>query len=323
MVTTTNDPPAAEPSHGDAAARDVACPLCAYDLRGLAEPRCPECGFRFEWADLLDPAKRKHPYLFEHHPERNVRSFLATLWGGLRPRKFWTSLYPSQRSDARRLMLYAVVVASFPVLLPAATFGRNVLWLNGYAESLMLDYVAPYIPAGYSKLRIAWNTPPRPDEFLELLAFYALWAGVTFLSLLVFRISMRRARINPVHVARCVVYSFDAVFWVAALGVAAAAVSTLAGLMHFPGVEPLWVLGPIGATPWVLAAVVPYRLYTAYRHYLRFDRPFLTVLASQVITLLVVLNVLMFLETRHLTRGRVSHWICVAVFRGVPPDFTS
>jgi hypothetical protein len=47
------------------------------------------------------------------------------------------------------------------------------------------------------------------------------------------------------------------------------------------------------------------------------------VLASQVVALLVVLNVLLFLETRHLTRGRVSHWICVAVFRGVPPDFTS
>jgi hypothetical protein len=26
--------------------------------RGLAEPRCPECGYWFEWADLRDPAKR-------------------------------------------------------------------------------------------------------------------------------------------------------------------------------------------------------------------------------------------------------------------------
>jgi hypothetical protein len=301
MVTTNDGPAAAAPSHGDATARDVACPLCAYDLRGLAEPRCPECGFRFEWADLLDPAKRKHPYLFEHHPERNVRSFVGTLWGGLRPRTFWTSLYPSQPSDARRLALYAIAVAAVPVLLPLVMFGRNVLWLNGYAESWILNYVAPYVPAGYSRLRVAWNTPPRPDEFLELLAFYVGWAAVTFLSLLVFRISMRRARIDPVHVARCVVYSFDAVFWVGALGVAAAAVSTLAGLMGYPGVEPVWVAVPIVATPPVLAAVVLYRLDTAYRRYLRFDRPFLTVLASQVITLLVVLNVLLFLETRNMT----------------------
>ena len=24
--------------------RDVACPLCQYNLRGLMSPRCPECG---------------------------------------------------------------------------------------------------------------------------------------------------------------------------------------------------------------------------------------------------------------------------------------
>lgn len=39
-----------EPSSDEAAlldylrARDVACPLCAYNLRGLTASRCPECG---------------------------------------------------------------------------------------------------------------------------------------------------------------------------------------------------------------------------------------------------------------------------------------
>ncbi len=27
---------------------DILCPLCEYDLRMLAEPRCPECGYRFD-----------------------------------------------------------------------------------------------------------------------------------------------------------------------------------------------------------------------------------------------------------------------------------
>jgi len=45
-----------------------------------------------------------------------------------------------------------------------------------------------------------------------------------------------------------------------------------------------------------LVTVVEYRLVMAYRHYLRFDRPFLTILASQVIAGLLVLNVLLYVE---------------------------
>jgi hypothetical protein len=48
MLQTTDDAPA--PAGEDdvlfifLAGRDVACPLCRYNLRGLASPRCPECG---------------------------------------------------------------------------------------------------------------------------------------------------------------------------------------------------------------------------------------------------------------------------------------
>src|SRR4051812_30293929 len=73
---------------------EVECPLCRYNLRGLTEPRCPECGLQFTWAEVLDPNSR-HPYLFEHHPERNLPSFFRTLWAGLRTRRFWTKLRPA------------------------------------------------------------------------------------------------------------------------------------------------------------------------------------------------------------------------------------
>ena len=56
-----------------AEAETLHCPLCEYNLRGLSEPRCPECGYRFEWAELRDPSRRLHPYLFEHHPEIIVK----------------------------------------------------------------------------------------------------------------------------------------------------------------------------------------------------------------------------------------------------------
>src|SRR4051812_29597472 len=81
----------------------VECPLCDYNLRGLTECRCPECGFVFQWAEVLDPDRRNHPYLFEQHPERNFWSFFRTLVGGFRPGRFWTTLHPVQRPGLVRL----------------------------------------------------------------------------------------------------------------------------------------------------------------------------------------------------------------------------
>ena len=34
--------------------RDLPCPQCRYNLRGLREARCPECGGQFRWQALLD-----------------------------------------------------------------------------------------------------------------------------------------------------------------------------------------------------------------------------------------------------------------------------
>src|SRR5438309_10005725 len=82
------------------------CPMCDYDLRGQVEPRCPECGYRFDWEELPDPARRVHPYLLEHHPRRNVWTFLRTLLGGLRPRRLWSSLYPRHPTPPGRPGLY-------------------------------------------------------------------------------------------------------------------------------------------------------------------------------------------------------------------------
>src|SRR5687768_8144850 len=104
---------------------DVACPLCGYNLRGLADPRCPECGYAFTWEDLLDPARQKHPYLFEHHPRRNIVSFVRTLIGGLRPRRFWRTLNPAMPSRPFRLALYSALVTCLLVVAPGGLFVRE------------------------------------------------------------------------------------------------------------------------------------------------------------------------------------------------------
>jgi hypothetical protein len=105
----------------------LSCPICGYDLRGLTNPRCPECGTRFTWSELRDPAKKRHPYLFEHHPERNAWSFCRTLLAGFRPAQFWSTLLPIQRSNVRRLMLYAMIWTSALFIAGAAQLVRSAL----------------------------------------------------------------------------------------------------------------------------------------------------------------------------------------------------
>jgi hypothetical protein len=267
----------------------VSCPLCGYELRGLVEPRCPECGYRFDWPDLLDPTRRRHRYLFEYYPDRNLWSFWRTAAAGLRPARFWKSLSPVQPSSPRRLTIYGLVVGLSTIL-----FGPVLSQLLMALTLLGTGNVANWGDA----LVTAWNSDAMELSFVAF-AYYLLWAVATCLSLLVFRISMRRARIRPVHVARCVVYSFDAIIWPGlAAFVATATVIALALLLSKRDFSLRWQA--VAIAPWVVIAVVEYRLVMAYRHYLRFDRPFLTILASQIAAGLVVLNVLVYVENlRH------------------------
>jgi hypothetical protein len=270
----------APPPDWDVASGDVRCPLCEYDLRGLVEPRCPECGYTFTWPEITDPTRRRHPYLFEHHGDRNVWSFRRTLLAGLRPGRFWRSLSPAQPSFAGRLAAYAAaVLLGILVLSPVAvlTYTAAVLLLSRSIGGTWGD-----------AFEWAWRVRGTMPVLI-LVAYYVLWAVSTLMALLIFRISMRRARIRPVHVVRCVVYGFDAGLWAAAgLLVLAMALAALE-ILRVRGFSDLAYVG--AGVPWLLVAAVFYRLVSAYRHYLRFDRPFLTVLASQVIAWLVVINV--------------------------------
>jgi hypothetical protein len=308
---------------------EVLCPLCGYNLRGLAEPRCPECGYRFVWADISDPARRLHRYLFEHHPERNAWSFARTLIGGLRPRTFWTSLHPAQPSRLGRLVLYWALAAS---LLVAVVAGHYGLWL---AESAVraqanratlaqgwpvgrrqpierqfgtfenyLDTFQPVAPDA-AFYRRAWEE--ERGWTLLFAGFWLVWPWVVVLTLAVlFRLSMRRARIRTAHVLRCAVYGFDAVAWLA--GVAALALGVRAA--NWYGLAPKVLTRLVPAAPldtgvptlyrpdiftdtlfWGgLAAVVltSYRLASALRHYLRFDHAAATVTCAELVAALLL-----------------------------------
>jgi len=317
-----SDPPAPPVARPLAAIdEDIHCPLCNYNLRGLTQPRCPECGFTFEWPDLLDPARRKHPYLFEHHPDRNIWSFTKTLVGSQSPRRFWTTLHPAQPSNRRRLFIYVLLTTLPVVLLFTAHIVNNSLGLIAANAAnrawLTASLMNPRTPAQKSwadSLVVKHPTtqaaidsvyPPRiPITHLVVAAIATggdalivtllvlVYPLLTLAALLVFQISMKRAKVRTTHVARCWAYSFDVVLpW-------SLIATPLVALESFIFPTTPWIQRS-DLFPWLLALwfglalFAACRLAVAYHRYLRFDRPYWTVLATQIIAVLAVLNVLL------------------------------
>ncbi|MCY2951276.1 MAG: hypothetical protein NTU53_04770 [Planctomycetota bacterium] len=305
---------------------DINCPLCDYNLRGLVEARCPECGYRFEWVDLMEPERRRHPYLFEHHPRRKVWSFYRTVIGGMRPGKFWTGLHPAQPSYKGRLVGYwvaanlALVLLVVPVLaLMAIELTREFRASRGIATTaynrvaavraqyptkaafdLQLDQRYP-LPPSKDFFRLLWARSYDRGGGLVALVGIALfmmgWPWVVFLPLMIFRQSMGRAKVKTIHVVRCVVYCSDTTVWT--VGMAFVWVVVLAAAM------PMWMstwsvayrgnevleLGAFGVVCLFLL-VYAWRLSVAYKRYLKFDHSLATVVAAHVIGVLLIPAVL-------------------------------
>ena len=304
---------------------DLACPLCGYALRGLTEPRCPECGYSFTWDEIRDPARRLHPYLFEHHPERNVSSFVRTLLGATRPRRFWTQLSPQTPSNPRRLRAYWLIGLLFALPAYALTIigiARELHHGNAGARAVMAkQYAKPAAAAKFlaeSKLTVPQYSERYypifpsarlfaqsasdmlPNLILSLTLAAVVWPWMT---VLVMRMALwktlRRARLHWIHLLRCVIHSADvAVWWWAALWLAAAylfARSWVSG----PAFLPRGMGGSPGHSTAVVAAcaiagallVALYRLTIALRKYLRLPHAPAVVLLTQVIVMLGVLVV--------------------------------
>lgn len=266
----------------------VPCPLCEYNLRGLVDPRCPECGYAFTWPALFEARRNTHPYIFEHHPRRNVWSFWRTFAAGFRPVAFWTRLSPAHDIRPRRLAIYWAAVSVLLLIFAVAIFGRSLYSaaatlrtnrsagiaaysfpanaryaqdqaaIRGITVSQWLDWVYP--PPGTPRWFQQLFRRTGPDLF-PFIAMILAWPYATTLTLLIFRQSMRKARVRPAQVLRCTIYSGDA-----------------APLIFL-------VIAPLSLTllPYVYLAYAGYRLAVAYRSYLRFDHAAATVFTSQVI----------------------------------------
>jgi hypothetical protein len=285
----------------------ILCPLCDYDLRGQVEPRCPECGYHFNWDELRDP--RRHPYLYEQHIERPGKSLRKTLTTSLlRPRRFWAELQPTHPPSQRRLLAYWLIVtlaALIPFVVPWVYLTklldsqnqvfrtRVVTWMTISDKAVLarqhgsfqryLDVQRPVLPSWRVPMSVL---PLREAQPLVLIALWILcWPWLTLLSLMIFRASMRKKQIKLAHVLRCVLYAADAMI-LTGLVIAAWIVLTFAAAP-----KPVYRLDPSDFTKLTMLAVtgvLGYRLWIAYRAYLRFDHALATVIASQIIVALAV-----------------------------------
>jgi hypothetical protein len=122
-----------------------------------------------------------------------------------------------------------------------------------------------YYSTGYANISFVW-----------FLIFFA-WPWLTLVTLIIFRISMRQAKIRRVHLVRSVLYSCD--FGIL-LGLTLWAISLLNA-----NLSEGWIMVCSGL---LCTMVTTYRLTIAFRQYLRVHLPFATVIASQIIALLIV-----------------------------------
>jgi hypothetical protein len=295
--------PATAPGAPDWAASDaqIECPLCEYNLRGLTDTRCPECGYTFTWTEVLNPNRQRHPYLFEHHPEAPFISFFKTLVGTLRPRRFWRSLHPSQPSKPARLLLYFLIIETVALLplIAATAFGmpdhpnspqlarRRMGWSPSFYQSYRMQ-IAQALPRRTT--RTALIIRPllyRPlDSLLPVCIVAPLaWPLLTFLLLSMFRISISRARLRANHLGRCVIYSADIAFWP---GLPLAVLVTINAVAPTPGfiTEPL--IEAIMVVTMLLWLVMTYRLVFACAYYLRFRHAAGMAISTQVILFIIV-----------------------------------
>jgi hypothetical protein len=233
------------------AERDVHCPRCGYNLRGLTEPRCPECGFEFDFAQLRTGLLRENvpTWLDRCDPWQPHQVLLRSLYelvqGALRPRRLLTTLDVNGPLTPAGLML---------------VFG--VLWLWLLTAAIMAAAIMLHTGASPATAVKAAGLAFAPRTFLP-----AVVTGFAAAVLAGLPRAMRVARPTPRQQFRLVAY---AVPTIAAYGCIPAAVGWCAipdfvlGTWHIWTVLPALV-GGLAARPWLAAVEDAGRMQVALR----------------------------------------------------------
>jgi hypothetical protein len=247
---------------------DIYCPHCDYNLRGLPELRCPECGHDFDVKRV-----RSRPeisvYLFERKQWTDFRSLIRTAVAGFRPREYWTAV---DRIGPPRI--------------------RMILWYWFAGAFLYMVTVCHWILA--AAFYYAAHRGPGSSTFfselfsglsLVLLYYFGIlqlsWPWSTFAVLWFFRGSMRRDRIGAGRLLRCALYCFDTPLWMGILLLPFSTVEVIVTMFGYTlGLDVFFVITCLlGLTG---AIVGCWRLRMALETHLWTDQPSVVLVMSQI-----------------------------------------
>lgn len=184
--------PADAPPNWDRLPYDVCCPRCGYNLKLLAAPRCPECGLRSTWRELVAAAKaRVVSPLFEYQWRRRpVRSFFRTLGESMLPWMIWQTATLTARPRITPL----IVMLFLTLVLGAATF---ILIAIGIELSDTVNRVT-----GWPRIPLASVALTGCEWSLRIGAMHLLPALCLLVSAMVLQQTLHAYRIRPGHLVR-------------------------------------------------------------------------------------------------------------------------
>ncbi|MCB9846917.1 MAG: hypothetical protein H6814_00745 [Phycisphaeraceae bacterium] len=213
--------------------RDPKCPRCGYDLVGVVaswsgccptDGVCSECGYAFAWRDLLVRTRQRVAWLYEHRRGISAGYAFEMLFRALPFWWFWGTVRLHHRTDARRLLLFPVVVfLTFWLGSTACGLGVFAVRAVCLGPDASIDYLT--VPESrvyllvsqfglgyeYGSLNLGGYSTAR--VFLGALATVGLSFGMA-LSLLIARSSRRISRVRADHILRAFSYGLAAPLWI-------------------------------------------------------------------------------------------------------------
>ncbi|MCA9274923.1 MAG: hypothetical protein KDA29_02760 [Phycisphaerales bacterium] len=218
------------------------CPKCGYDQSGeiatwefqcAVQGTCPECGFGFEWVDLLTPGRVRLSWYVEHASSlwSSLLKWPGTLSYLLFPNRYWRRLtMVAPRSMARWLLSFTTLMLIFHLITSvtlALSLHGSVVQSNASMRAIIpalspqqqaqaQQYIIPdsgfdywFRVSGESLLAPVVNRSFYSSDFAELGGGVAVFcSGVSLMWIIMFGCfptTRKRAKLRMIHVVRAAI----------------------------------------------------------------------------------------------------------------------